>query len=129
MINSYPFYPQYNYRMQNPYRFSRLTTEETVRCSKEVRNNFNNRNVYNSKTNNTIYANRLNNTKSTTNSSCNIEHAKTILKSNHDKPMFEILGIKLFQDDILLICLIFFLYNEGIKDEFLFFSLVLLLLS
>ena len=43
--------------------------------------------------------------------------------------IFEIFGIKLHSDDILLICLIFFLYNEGVKDEFLFMALVLLLLS
>lgn len=42
---------------------------------------------------------------------------------------FEIFGIKLFFDDILLICLIFFLYNEGVKDQYLFISLILLLLS
>lgn len=41
----------------------------------------------------------------------------------------EIFGIKLFFDDILLICLIFFLYSEGIKDQYLFISLILLLLS
>lgn len=43
--------------------------------------------------------------------------------------VFNILGLKLYYDDILLICLIFFLYNEGIKDESLFIVLVLLLLS
>ena len=41
----------------------------------------------------------------------------------------ELMGIKLYFDDLLLICLIFFLYNEGIKDEWLFISLILLLLS
>ena len=46
-----------------------------------------------------------------------------------DDTVFEIFGIKLHFDDILLICLIFFLYNEGVKDEFLFIVLVLLLLS
>lgn len=48
---------------------------------------------------------------------------------NTDAPMFEFFGIKLFFDDILLICLIFFLYNEGVKDQSLFISLILLLLS
>lgn len=46
-----------------------------------------------------------------------------------NSPIFEIFGIKLFFDDILLICLIFFLYNEGVKDQSLFISLILLLLS
>lgn len=43
--------------------------------------------------------------------------------------LFEIFGIKLYFDDILLICLIFFLYNEGVKDQYLFISLILLLLT
>ena len=41
----------------------------------------------------------------------------------------EIFGIKLYFDDILIIALIFFLYNEGVRDNFLFISLILLLLS
>ncbi len=48
---------------------------------------------------------------------------------NSEKELFEIFGIKLFFDDILLICLIFFLYNEGVKDQYLFISLILLLLT
>lgn len=43
--------------------------------------------------------------------------------------IFEIFGIKLYFDDILLIALIFFLYNEGVEDNLLFISLILLLLS
>ena len=43
--------------------------------------------------------------------------------------LFEIFGIKLHSDDILLICLIFFLYNEGVQDQYLFIALILLLLS
>ena len=49
-------------------------------------------------------------------------------KSNNDVT-FEIFGIKLYFDDILLICLIFFLYNEGVQDQYLFIALILLLLS
>lgn len=53
---------------------------------------------------------------------------KTPTKSNTDV-IFEIFGIKLYFDDILLICLIFFLYNEGVQDQYLFIVLILLLLS
>lgn len=42
---------------------------------------------------------------------------------------FEIFGITLYFDDILLICLLLFLYNEGVKDQLLFISLIMLLLS
>ena len=41
----------------------------------------------------------------------------------------EVFGIKLYFDDLLLICLIFFLYTEGVKDYYLFICLILLLLS
>ena len=42
---------------------------------------------------------------------------------------FQLFGITLYFDDILLIFLLLFLYNEGVKDQFLFISLILLLLS
>ena len=49
--------------------------------------------------------------------------------SQKEKPIFEIFVIKLFFDDILIVALIFFLYNEGVRDNLLFISLILLLLS
>lgn len=49
--------------------------------------------------------------------------------NNEDSPLFQIFGINLYYDDILLVCLIFFLYQEGVKDEGLFLALILLLLS
>ena len=48
---------------------------------------------------------------------------------NPEDTYFEILGIKLHYDDILILCLIFFLYKEGIHDEYLFVALIMLLLS
>lgn len=42
---------------------------------------------------------------------------------------FEVFGITLHFDDILIICLLLFLYNEGVKDQLLFVSLIMLLLS
>lgn len=51
------------------------------------------------------------------------------IETNGEKPIFEIFGIKLYFDDILLIALIFFLYNEGVEDNLLFVSLILLLLT
>ena len=46
-----------------------------------------------------------------------------------NREFFEIMGIKLYFDDILIICLLFFLYNEGVQDDGLFIALILLLLS
>ena len=52
-----------------------------------------------------------------------------IQDSSYENYFFELFGIKLYFDDILLICLLFSLYMEGIKDDELFISLILLLLS
>ena len=52
-----------------------------------------------------------------------------------DKPLedsdyfFELFGLKLYFDDVLIICILFFLYNERVQDEELFLCLILLLLS
>ena len=50
-------------------------------------------------------------------------------KIESSESFFEIFGIKLFFDDILIICILLFLYNEKIKDEELFICLILLLIS
>lgn len=42
---------------------------------------------------------------------------------------FEIFGLKLYFDDILIMCLLFFLYTEGVQDQELFLCLILLLIS
>lgn len=59
----------------------------------------------------------------------NLESVCTDSSTEEEKPIFELFGIKLFFDDILIICLIFFLFQEGVKDQYLFISLILLLLS
>lgn len=54
---------------------------------------------------------------------------KNPLFDNIEEPIFEILGIKLYLDDIIILGLLFFLYQEGVQDEMLFIALILLLLS
>ena len=49
--------------------------------------------------------------------------------SDNNSQVFNIMGITLYFDDILIVCLLFFLYSEGVQDEMLFISLILLLLS
>ena len=49
--------------------------------------------------------------------------------SENNSQVFNILGITLYFDDILIICLLFFLYSEGVQDEMLFIALILLLIS
>lgn len=46
-----------------------------------------------------------------------------------DEEFFEIFGLKLYFDDLLIIALLFFLYQEDVKDTYLYIALILLLLS
>lgn len=61
----------------------------------------------------------------------NIEHKKPKNKSNNNAGdyLFDLFGLKIYSDDILLVSLIYFLYSEGVKDDGLFLVLILLLLS
>lgn len=114
------FYPRYyyNYPQSNA---KNVNNAHSVRKKDDYNTNSNTNYHHNEKTinekrnhNNNIIYNQENNMNN---------------KKEKDDTIFEIFGIKLHYDDILLICLIFFLYNEGVKDEFLFIALVLLLLS
>lgn len=57
--------------------------------------------------------------------SCN--NAKFLKSDFTEKPIFEILGIKLYSDDLLILALIFFLYKENITDTLLLLALFSLL--
>ena len=46
-----------------------------------------------------------------------------------EEPVFEIFGIELYLDDIIILGLLFFLYKEGVQDEMLFIILILLLIN
>ena len=51
-------------------------------------------------------------------------------ENNRDnREFFEIFGIRLYFDDILILCLLYFLYKEDVHDEMLFFALILLLIT
>ena len=61
----------------------------------------------------------------------NIESQRIALDyaSPSSEQFFDIFGIHLYFDDILILCLLFFLYQEEVNDQFLFIALLLLLLS
>lgn len=59
----------------------------------------------------------------------NFKKQKNKSNNNTDDYLFDLFGIKLYTDDVLLVSLIYFLYSEGVKDESLFIVLILLLLS
>lgn len=50
-------------------------------------------------------------------------------KTESSEYFFDIFGIKLYYDDILIICILFLLYKEEVKDFELFLSLIMLLIS
>ena len=52
-----------------------------------------------------------------------------LFSSNTDQAIFELFGISLYLDDIIILGLLYFLYQEEVKDDMLFLCLILLLLS
>ncbi len=54
---------------------------------------------------------------------------KASVNSEASDAFFEIFGLKLYFDDVLIMCILFFLYNENVHDEELFICLILLLLT
>ena len=49
--------------------------------------------------------------------------------SSSEQALFEIFGIKLYLDDLIIIGLLFFLYQQNVNDELLYMILFLLLFS
>jgi len=54
---------------------------------------------------------------------------KASASTDTPEAFFEIFGLKLYFDDILIICILFLLYTEKVQDEELFICLILLLLT
>ena len=141
MMYNFPFFPHfyprpyYNYPQKNTAIVNNFSSER----SKNAYNNLHKNDIYKNSQHRSGYPskhfNEHNALYKDRKTSHNLEpkndlNNKTENKfSDNNDILFELFGIKLHYDDILLICLIFFLYNEGVKDEFLFIALVLLLLS
>ncbi len=71
-----------------------------------------------------------NNEKSSSYSSFGPIHFKNPIFTNDiEEPIFEIFGIELYLDDIIIIGLLFLLYKEGVQDELLYIALILLLVG
>ena len=61
----------------------------------------------------------------------NVQRACNSLDNNieSDKPIFELFGIKLYSDDLIILAVLFLLYEQNVKDEMLYIILFLLLFS
>lgn len=51
-----------------------------------------------------------------------------VTKLDIDKPILEFHGIQIYQDDLLILMLLFFLYKENVNDGLLFMALLALLI-
>lgn len=49
--------------------------------------------------------------------------------NNSEQAILEIFGIKLYLDDLMILGILFFLYQQNVKDEMLYIILFLLLFS
>lgn len=125
MMYNYPFFspPSFNYHTYVPHNVNTSYNTNMKRNNFSENNNYNNTERHNEKDSiNSKYVGKKDLSKGISKKNYNI-------KKEEPNILFEIFGLKLYFDDILLICLIFFLYNEGVKDDYLFISLILLLLS
>lgn len=99
----YPYNYQY-YKYYNKYPTNHITYEQ-------------NEKEENSITNSTEISNTIN---SNSDRNCS---------SDSEQAIFEIFGIKLFLDDLIILGLLFLLYQQNVKDEMLYMILLLLLFS
>lgn len=107
-------FPFYGYQYSNPY----------YRYQKQYMNNLKNSQINkteNSITNSTKISNTINQTSNS--------HDSNNQYTSENQAIFEIFGIKLYMDDLIIIGLLYFLYQENVKDEMLYIILFLLLFS
>lgn len=122
-MTSFPFFrsPFYN-NYYNPYYHSHLEEEQinssNTSCENVVEDKFSESNSSSS-----------HEEKSSRYYSFGPVNFKNPIFSDIEEPIFEIFGIQLYLDDIIILGLLFFLYQEGVEDDMLFISLILLLLS
>lgn len=128
MMFHYPYlgFPYYNRYSRYGYRYPNPTFSST--CNSSCSANTTKNKDSNISRNQTKQNNYCNNNPKVKSCDCSTNMKKEDSCYN-ENPVFQIFGINLYSDDILLLGLIFFLYQEGVKDQSLFISLFLLLLS
>ncbi len=127
MMFNFPFIPYYrsrNYQF-NKNQYSKLKYNNSYFQNNK---NYNFGNNY-SNSNQISNITHQNNIKCESKSNFKISNDKPFCSNPEESFLLDIFGLKLYYDDVLLLCLIIFLYTEGIKDDFLFIILILLLLS
>lgn len=131
-----PQHPQSTVRSNNSSSPQNINKASNNNSNNDFKNTFNSSFNSNSKNNcnNNLRSQSKNNFSNTfknqsKNNSQNKFNNVTNNNSQDYLPLFSILGFDLYFDDILLLCIIFFLYNEHVNEPYLFLTLVLLLLN
>lgn len=141
MIPNFPFlgFPSYS-RFPRNYYYGKPTVNFKNRPSayppREFSNNYTNSTNNNTSNNNTNHNNKNNNcysnhletkSKQTNNKVCSDSIEERC--SNEYDQFINIFGFKLYFDDILILLILFFLYQEEINDSYLYIILIMLLVS
>ncbi len=118
----FPFYRGYSQMPSPSYNFSDSNLSKST---------YNSRNRSTNITANTYIPSESSNISGNFDENKHVRNFKEKNKSNNntDDYLFDLFGLKIYNDDILLVSLIYFLYSEGVKDDSLFIVLILLLLS
>lgn len=128
MMYPYPFFGAPNFRRPRPYYSYKIPNNTNYHMYKNVQKPYS-PNISDKKiednikcsSNNVQHKDFCTNNVNISQNSCNT--------SDVSDECFEIFGIKLYFDDLLIIALLFFLYQEDVKDSYLYIALILLLLS
>lgn len=109
-------------------QFNQTPCQSQANYTQQNQSNYTNQNLTPNESN---YSPRNNITNNSQNPQCkDPRDFKQKNKSNkNDNYLFDLFGLKIYYDDVLLVSLIYFLYSEGVKDDGLFIVLILLLLS
>lgn len=128
----FPFY-QYPYNMNKYYQRNNIYLQKN-NYNKQIDNKINHFEEDNTFNNELKIKNEENNQYNTQKKSSRYSgfgaiHFQNPFSMDSDEPIIEILGISLYLDDIIILGLLFFLYQEGVKDYMLYLVLIMLLLS
>ena len=123
MMHPYPFFGGYGLRRPNPYYYHQRPSHNV---SKNFESNKENP-CFPSVSSKKGQGNFGDSSNCSENKDCKVNNIEN--SQNDSEECFEIFGLKLYFDDLLIIALLFFLYQEEVKDTYLYIALILLLLS
>lgn len=114
------YYPYYNNYIQNSSNPSSIEKQSIQDNSKKVNEEYNEQKTKENKEKRSFKYNNFG----------PFSFINPFLDDFHeDEPIVEILGLKLYLDDLIIIGILFLLYKEDVQDEMLFLSLILLLIT